>query len=238
MNVIVQGPASRLLRSDWEILNDPQGWATDSILAYWLEVLEKRYSKLPSPRIVCFDPSTVFWILLETDAEDLTAGLSALRLEKQQMILFPINDSRDTQSALSGCHWSLLACFQTSHERLYYHFDSHNAGEDSLNYAQAELFRKKIETHLTSLRPTTKQSSLLSVPCGRQEDSSSCGFWLLLFAEYLMTWVQQRTRRCLSCTHLTQDDADALRHRIRQYILDFMPPDYHQLDTCGYRPNE
>lgn len=54
------------------------------------------------------DPVMAFWLGVQRDARYVREAVTELKLEDRELVLCPINDTRDVRQADGGSHWGLL----------------------------------------------------------------------------------------------------------------------------------
>ena len=141
---------------------------TDSVISLFLEILNETSSKA-----FAVSPSIV-QLMKMTDENQLNEMFGPLELEKFDVVLLPVNDSRSVSSTLSGAHWSLL-CYVRS-EQTAYHIDS----ASSFNATDAKKIIQKLSV-LTKIRIQGK-----NMCCSQQTNGHDCGVYVIYFARCIV----------------------------------------------------
>jgi len=169
----------------------PEQWLSDASLsfAYAQLVQGGEPSKLPES-VLLMDPAAAFWLTAQDDPQHVEEAKGALKLQERELVLCPVNDSRDVAHADMGTHWTLLVCWDRqpiatgategkkqppccSFGRFSY-YDSLGCASGGRNLTQAKMLASRL----------AGRSAQVSVgACARQTNSFDCGVYVLLFSE-------------------------------------------------------
>lgn len=167
MPVVASFGDTVLYDSDIAILESPE-YLTDNIISLFTEILNEECEG-----VYCIPPSVVQLMKL-TDAPNLEDMFAGLELERYDIILCPVNDSRSATSTLSGQHWSLL-CYVRKQATVF-HIDSLNA----FNAAETKLMCSKL-SKLLDKRLVSK-----NLCCAQQKNGYDCGVYAIFFAKSIV----------------------------------------------------
>jgi sentrin-specific protease 8 len=109
------------------------------------------------------------------NVEESAVFLDPLDIRSKEVLLFPINNSKEL-TLEGGSHWSLL-CFVKSTTKFYY-YDSYQ----SLNLYDAQCTADKLVTYLG----LKEKIDLKKIVGPTQNNSYDCAIYLLLAIDYLM----------------------------------------------------
>eukprot|EP00928_Gymnodinium_smaydae_P091846 TRINITY_DN75607_c0_g1_i1.p1 TRINITY_DN75607_c0_g1~~TRINITY_DN75607_c0_g1_i1.p1 ORF type:complete len:232 (+),score=51.94 TRINITY_DN75607_c0_g1_i1:50-697(+) len=179
--VAVSWKTARLTWEDVALLR-PGQWLNDAVIGFWQEYLASR----PPPEgiagrdeVLLVDPCAGCCIGDEEDEEDLQDILTPMELPSKDLVLVPISDRADRGgSGYSGNHWSLLALRANGGDLSAEYYDSMGTG----NLPTAQRLAGKLAR---AMRPHCGKVQVLSRPAGKQDNSSDCGVFTLLFIEAL-----------------------------------------------------
>lgn len=158
----------------------------------------------PLPEFVLLmDPATAFWLTLQEDLDQVEEVKGVLKLQDRQLVLCPINDSRDGGKADAGTHWTLLVCWDrgcgsgesTASSSLppgqsnsqssagpfsrFCYYDSLLGGSGTsggANLAQARTLASRLAGRDVQVLPDN---------CPNQTNCFDCGIYVLLFSEII-----------------------------------------------------
>ena len=121
--------SATLRQADLTLL-EPHAWLNDAVITFYQEYLAK--TRLAgSKNVVLMDPCAVAELQYSQftgdpdQDEDLIDMFAPLKLDKADLILFPMNDNTDKFKANGGSHWSLLVFHRTSG---WHYLDSASSG--------------------------------------------------------------------------------------------------------------
>jgi len=184
----------------------PKQWLTDASISFAYIQLAiagtgSSWSKLaPLPeKVLLMDPATAFWLTLQEDSAHVEEAKSALKLQDRELVLCPVNDSRDGSRADAGTHWALLVCWDpgrggggaggsraargradSSRDAAgtfgrFSYYDSLGFGTvGSANFKQARTLASRL---------AGKSVEVSVGSCAMQTNSFDCGVYVLLFSE-------------------------------------------------------
>lgn len=159
-----------LRKEDISLLVPPR-WINDQIIAIAYEIM--RTETLPGDdRFACVGPSEAFMMSQIHDASQLREFFAPLKLETRQLVLLPVCDHDDPDTA-GGMHWSLLAYYRAHSSDGFYHFDSLG-----INRAPAEQLAERVAP-LLGLR----RAPVTAAPTPRQTNGYDCGMYCILISE-------------------------------------------------------
>lgn len=167
----------------------PRRWLTDASIASIYSLLASRtlVDGLPDA-VLLLDPATAFWFTMAESTEELEEAKKALRLHDRQLVLCPVNDSRDGGRTDGGSHWSLLVCW--SHERgadlRFRYYDSSSNAVVGKSLFQAETL---------AIRLAGQPVQVTLGDCAQQENGFDCGVYVLLFSEIIVDTLLQEAQR-------------------------------------------
>eukprot|EP00929_Paragymnodinium_shiwhaense_P034341 TRINITY_DN18708_c0_g2_i1.p1 TRINITY_DN18708_c0_g2~~TRINITY_DN18708_c0_g2_i1.p1 ORF type:complete len:591 (-),score=110.85 TRINITY_DN18708_c0_g2_i1:108-1880(-) len=139
--------------------------------------------KLPKG-VLLMDPATAFWLCMQDDPVHIKEALDGIKLPELELLLCPVNDSRDASEADVGTHWTLLACWapQPRPFQRFSYYDSFESGA-GVRHADASLRQaEKLASRLAG-----KPVKLSSAPCPQQTNAFDCGVYVLLFSEIIVS---------------------------------------------------
>lgn len=164
---------SLLRKSDVKLLQGPY-WINDTIIGFYFEYLEKKYSSLGSKESLFISPELTQLLKL-TEASSYEILLDPIDAKSSSFIFFPLNNC-DSRESAGGSHWSLL--IYSHPEKTCYHFDS----SKGLNAAVAKSFAKSILTFFCG-----KGSGNYSEMNNPQQDNGyDCGLYVLCIADLIV----------------------------------------------------
>jgi len=162
--------------------------------------------------VLLLDPATTFWLMMEEDPNDLEEARRALKLHQRDLILCPINDSRDRGHADTGTHWSLLVCWRRgSHSDClsFAYYDSLASHKRSGNgFQRAEALASRIADE--------SEVYVSAGACARQTNGWDCGVYVLLFSEIIVNSFVRMSCESLSAVEKTMWEARLLAITPRQ----------------------
>eukprot|EP00929_Paragymnodinium_shiwhaense_P110328 TRINITY_DN77232_c0_g1_i1.p1 TRINITY_DN77232_c0_g1~~TRINITY_DN77232_c0_g1_i1.p1 ORF type:complete len:225 (+),score=66.18 TRINITY_DN77232_c0_g1_i1:100-774(+) len=202
--VVLSTKNVRLTKGDVSLLQ-PGQWLNDRCITFYLDYLAEQRGSAAS-RVLLLGAETAFWILNEEDEEDLADAAEGLELAEKDLILCPLNDNADVTRACGGSHWSLLAARVSKSGTLeceYY---------DSMGTGMLDIARR-LSKKLAALRfPGSAASAAVSVAaCGKQDNQSDCGVYVLLFAQAVLESYLQNEQGCGRAASIAPADATKRR---------------------------
>lgn len=187
---------------------DAGNWLSDSSISWAASSLAESGGSSSSSRsspgnafpktVEIMDPAMAFWLAMQDDPKDLEEAKKSMKLQDVELMLCPINDSRDVSSADTGLHWTLLVCWcprgsrsgagaagASCPWRRFRHYDSLGKGTFDPGFRQAT----KVASRLAG-KPVEVEMG----KCPRQANFYDCGVYVLLFAEIIaQTFLQGGT---------------------------------------------
>lgn len=169
-----------LRKADTELLQGPH-WLNDQVMSFYFEYLAReKYADTNFG----FVGGCLASFLNNAGLEDALSCTQPLRLKEKDLILLPVNNSTDANTANSGSHWSLLV-ISTADEQ-YLHFDSANG----VNKLPARLLAQKMQR----LLDLDKQAELTAADFARQTNGYDCGMYAIGAADIIC----REKKRCSS----------------------------------------
>jgi len=177
-------------------------WLSDASIEYASYCLSTFGGFCPSAKhgalpknVMIMDPAAAFWLAMQDDPKDLEEARTSLKLSEVELMLCPINDSRDAGSADTGLHWTLLVCWcgqgtrstakagstkgaGALHWKHFRYYDSLGKGTTDAGFRQAE----KVAARLVGKTVQVEQGA-----CARQANFYDCGVYVLLYSELVAT---------------------------------------------------
>ncbi|XP_004505947.1 NEDD8-specific protease 1 [Cicer arietinum] len=167
-----------LRRSDLDILGGPY-YLNDRIIEFYLSYLSSCH---PSQDILLVPPSIAFWIIQCPVAESFKDFLEPLQLSDKTLILFPINDNDDVNTAEGGSHWSLLAYYRNANQ--FVHHDSFI----NMNAEPAKKLYKAVLGYVGLSESGTEARFLECTNSPRQVNGYDCGLYVTAIARVICDW--------------------------------------------------
>lgn len=178
-------------------------------------------SAAPLPEMVLLlDPAAAFWLTVQNDPRDVELAKSALKLHERQLLLCPINDTRDGSCADAGTHWTLLACWNqravplecelphdlgrfsaggvsgTRSSGLFQHFsyyDSLGGHTASTITGLAGYNANYAQAQVLANKVAGRPVQVRVGACAKQTNSFDCGVYVLLFSQLIASAFLERT---------------------------------------------
>jgi len=183
---------------------EPKKWLCDASISFAFgclassgnSVLGGISRRLPAA-LSLMDPATAFWLAKQQNPEDVEEARSAMKLHELDLVVCPINDSRDLDQADAGLHWTLLVCWRAAGSRAdgwgsrtpskaaggpFHHYRYY----DSLGCGLASDPGFQTAQELAN-RLAGRPVDVFVGSCSRQTNFYDCGTYLLLFAEVVVT---------------------------------------------------
>lgn len=167
-----------LRRSDLDILSGPY-YLNDRIIEFYFSYLPSCH---PSQDILLVPPCIAFWILQCPVAEALRDFLEPLHLSDKALVLFPINDNDDVNTAEGGSHWSLLAYYRDAN--LFVHHGSFRG----LNAAPSKKLYKAVVGYMGLSQSGSRASFLECTDSPKQANGYDCGLYVTTIARVICDW--------------------------------------------------
>lgn len=179
----------------------PKQWLSDASISFAYLQLAAGVTgtgELDGPvpdMVLLMDPAAAFWLTLQDDPAHVEEAKGALKLQDRQLVLCPINDSRDGSCADAGTHWTLLVCWDRSGDTCSGArsvSDSSNGGlfgrfsyYDSLGGASAWGSANLAQARTLASRLAGKDVQVSPGTCAHQTNGFDCGVYVLLFSEII-----------------------------------------------------
>lgn len=160
-----------LYEEDVDLLRGPE-WLNDQVISFYFEYLAREKFKSTN---FGFVGGCLASFLVNAGFEDALSNIQPLKLKKKDMILLPVNNSRDPTTPNSGSHWSLLVVSMA--DKQFLHFDS---GEGA-NKLPARLLSEKMQR----LLELGRHSRVTTAECARQTNCYDCGMYCLGAADII-----------------------------------------------------
>lgn len=179
-------------------------WLTDAGISFFYSRLMdpgidggaccNRLSKLPET-VLLMDPATAFWLGALEDPAHVEEARRDMRLQERELVLCPVNDSREVDRADGGTHWGLLVWDRQGENQKslsnesstaygtgellglsgrFVYYDSGSGYTRTENLAQARILAGRLAG-----APT--QVSIGA--CAKQTNWFDCGMYVLVFSE-------------------------------------------------------
>jgi len=159
----------------------------------WLSQVQRPCRNLKAesrPETFLFiEPAVAFWLAAGGGtAEERDEAVTALALEKRDVILCPVNDSTVCSKADSGNHWSLLVGVIRSDRSgfNFLHYDSGGRSSSNLHHA------KQLAAALTQVPPSSNAPIVQCRSCPRQANSFDCGVYVLCLSSIIIDFLLSR----------------------------------------------
>jgi len=169
----------------------PCRWLTDDSISFAYSRLDgsntdicgSECGKLPDG-VLLIDPPTALWLALETDVKHIDEARSALKLADKELVLCPVNDSRDGGAADAGMHWALLVWDRrgcvgadvSDKVGRFFYYDSGFCHMEA-NHNQAQV----LASHLAG-----KDVPMTVGRCAKQTNTFDCGVYVIVFSELIV----------------------------------------------------
>lgn len=167
-----------LRRSDLDILGGPY-FLNDRIIEFYLSYLSSSY---PSLDILLVPPSIAFWVIQCPFAAALKDFLEPLHLSEKELVLFPVNDNENVNTAEGGSHWSLLAYYRNAN--LFVHHDSCRC----LNSEPAKKLYKAVVGYVGLSGSGSEARFLEYADSPKQVNGYDCGLYVTAIARVICDW--------------------------------------------------
>ncbi|RWS28647.1 sentrin-specific protease 8-like protein [Leptotrombidium deliense] len=205
-----------LRKSDVALLNKGQ-WINDNLIAFWFDYLENEVYKNVKERVLFISPQVVHFIKSGTNHEsnrsEIEAMVDSCKMNEKQIILLPINDCLNFDSA-GGSHWSLLVF--NSWTQVFEHYDSHSG---SVNRSHAEQIVTILYPLLTPGREIDFDLDLNEMECTQQSNGYDCGIHVISNADAVCMKIFRNDDRHI-CEIASRAVVKEMRQKLIQLISD------------------
>ena len=171
----------------------PGQWLTDASVSH----LEAK--KLPV-NILVLDAPTAYWLTMQKRQSRIRKMTKPLKIEQRELVLCPLNNSRERGHADGGSHWALLVWIRrkpaettTPTNSLPQEHDSdvtslgrfilYDSGGSS-NMCQAQADR-------LAMRLAGQRVKVTLGECARQTNGHDCGMYITMFSEIILESAMQ-----------------------------------------------
>lgn len=201
-----------LLRaSDLDLLRSPTAWLNDQIMDFYFEFLTREKLQGCSSDVAFLSASVAF-LVSNSAPGDLGLLLGPLDLCSKRLVLLPVNDNPDVESA-GGSHWSLLAFYRDGSG--FHHYDS-------MEGSNAAVARDLVPGMAVAvgLEPPFW---VVEEKAPQQCNGYDCGLHVLAVAEALCDVEMaggEESQREKALQHVTSDHVTGLRGKILDIVLE------------------
>lgn len=151
-------------------------WISDDTLNSYLEILNNHLCKKSDRSFLIINPIIVQAVKCLNDCNFL---LDPLKIKQYEIIVMPVNDSKQRSVADGGTHWSLLIMDRNSQS--FYHIDSLN---NSQNIADAQQIADKLSDYFGN---RSGKANITTIQGPQQRNNYDCGVYVVCNTEVLLS---------------------------------------------------
>lgn len=161
-----------------------RNWLTDEVITIATKAL-RCPSGAAIPESIAILPAGLVNLMVNARAADVPAQIAGLQgvhnhtegLANRQLVIAPINDSRNRRAGDAGGHWTLLVAWKHGSGWHCIHLDSLAGGATSGNHRNAAKMAERLFGRNTTVH---------IVECSRQQNGYDCGVFVIHFSEIII----------------------------------------------------